>query len=65
MKTNNFVSVRLFGGLGNQIFQYMAGKSLAIDRNCDLHIDSSWLRDGYAHKNSTISEFKFFQPDYR
>ena len=64
MKTNNFVSVRLFGGLGNQIFQYMAGKSLAMDQNCDLHIDSSWLRDGYTHEKSTISEFKFFQPDY-
>lgn len=64
MKTNNFVSVRLFGGLGNQIFQYMAGKSLAMDQNRDLHIDSSWLRDGYTHEKSTISEFKFFQPDY-
>ena len=64
MKSNDFVSVRLFGGLGNQIFQYMAGKSLAIDRNCHLHIDSGWLRDGYSHEKSTISDFKFFQPDH-
>jgi hypothetical protein len=64
MKSYDFVCVRLFGGLGNQLFQYMAGRSLAIDRNCDLHIDSSWLRDGYTHEKSTISEFKFFLPDY-
>jgi hypothetical protein len=63
MKSNNFVSVRLFGGLGNQIFQYMAGKSFAMDRNCNLHIDSGWLRHGYSHEKSTISEFKFFLPD--
>jgi hypothetical protein len=65
MKSNDFVSVRLFGGLGNQIFQYMAGKSLAIDRNCHLHIDSGWLRDGYSHEKSTISDFKFFQPNHQ
>lgn len=65
MKSNNFVSVRLFGGLGNQIFQYMAGKSIAMDQNWDLHIDSSWLRDGYTHEKATISEFKFYQPDYK
>jgi hypothetical protein len=63
MKSADFVSVRLFGGLGNQLFQYMAGKSLSIDRNCHLHIDSGWLRDGYSHEKSTISEFKFFLPD--
>jgi hypothetical protein len=65
MKTHNFVSVRLFGGLGNQIFQYMAGMSLAVDRECDLHVDSSWLQDGYTHEESTISEFIFFQPDHK
>jgi hypothetical protein len=65
MKSDDFVSVRLFGGLGNQMFQYMAGKSLAIDRNCHLHIDSGWLRDGYSHEKSTISEFKFFLPDHQ
>jgi hypothetical protein len=65
MKSDDFVSVRLFGGLGNQIFQYMAGKSLAIDRNCQLHVDSGWLRDGYSHEKSTISEFKFFLPEHQ
>lgn len=57
------ISVRLFGGLGNQIFQYMAGKSLASDRNLLLHVDTSWLQDGYRHSNSSISEFHFYAPD--
>lgn len=63
MKPNNFISVRLFGGIGNQIFQYMAGKSLAVDQKCKLHIDNSWLLDGFTHQNSSIAEFNFYTPD--
>jgi len=63
MKSEDFISVRLFGGLGNQIFQYMAGKSLAVDLKCKLHIDNSWLLDGFTHKNSSIADFNFYTPD--
>jgi len=63
MKSDDFISVRLFGGLGNQIFQYMAGKSLAVDLKCSLHINTSWLQDGFTHENSSITEFKFYRPD--
>ena len=64
MKSDDSISVRLFGGLGNQIFQYMAGKSLAVDLKCSLHIDTSWLQDGFTHENSSITEFNFYRPDY-
>lgn len=63
MKKKEFISVRLFGGLGNQIFQYLAGKSLALDRKLPLFIDNNWLQDGYGHKNSSISEFQLYEPD--
>jgi len=64
MKSDDSISVRLFGGLGNQIFQYMAGKSLAVDLNCSLRIDTSWLQSGYSHEKSSIAEFNFYRPDH-
>jgi hypothetical protein len=63
MEQEEYISVRLFGGLGNQIFQYMAGKWLASERNCRLYVDTSWLQDGYSHLNSSVSEFQFYKPD--
>lgn len=63
MERDEFISVRLFGGLGNQIFQYMAGKLLASERNLLLCVDTRWLQDGYTHLNSSISEFAFYKPD--
>jgi len=30
------------GGLGNQLFQYAAGRALALRRNTDLAVDLSW-----------------------
>lgn len=64
MKSDESVSVRLFGGLGNQIFQYMAGKSLAVALSCSLRVDTSWLKSGYSHEKSSIKEFDFYSPDY-
>jgi hypothetical protein len=64
MKSDESVSVRLFGGLGNQIFQYMAGKSLAMALSCSLCVDTSWLKSGYSHEKSSIKEFDFYSPDY-
>ncbi len=34
-----FVCVELFGGLGNQIFQYAAGKAVARYNNCELLVN--------------------------
>lgn len=37
------VVVRLMGGLGNQMFQYAAGRSLSLRRGAGLVLDLSWF----------------------
>jgi Glycosyl transferase family 11 len=37
------IIVALSGGLGNQLFQYAAGRSLSLSLNCDLALDLSWF----------------------
>ena len=37
------ICIQLNGGLGNQMFQYALGRSLAIVNNCDLLLDTSIL----------------------
>ncbi len=39
------IVVKLMGGLGNQMFQYAAGLSLATKKNTDLYIDTSFLNE--------------------
>lgn len=35
------IAARLIGGLGNQMFQYAAGRSLALRHGCELRLDTS------------------------
>lgn len=37
------IITKLMGGLGNQMFQYAAGKALALRNNTDLALDLSWF----------------------
>lgn len=37
------VTVRLTGGLGNQMFQYAAGRAVALRNNVPLDLDLSWF----------------------
>ena len=37
------ILVRLWGGLGNQLFQYATAKALAEQHGCELKIDTSLL----------------------
>jgi hypothetical protein len=37
------ISVKLMGGLGNQMFQYAAGRALALRQGTELQIDLTWL----------------------
>lgn len=43
---------RLYGGLGNQMFQYAFGRSLAIRNNCELKLDISDFRTYKLHPYS-------------
>ena len=60
MKKENFIIIRVFGGLGNQLWQYALGRSLSLKYKKDLVLDLSFF------KNSLIdlpegfkSEFEF------
>jgi len=39
------VIVKLMGGLGNQMFQYAAGRCLSLKNSCDLKLDLAFLKD--------------------
>jgi len=36
--------MKLTGGLGNQLFQYVKGRALSVEKNTDLLLDTSWYR---------------------
>ena len=40
------ITVRLIGGLGNQLFGYYAGAALAARHHTTLRLDTSWTRHG-------------------
>ncbi|HWV86432.1 MAG TPA: alpha-1,2-fucosyltransferase [Capillimicrobium sp.] len=39
------ITVRLMGGLGNQMFQFAAGRALALRRGVPLRLDLGWFAD--------------------
>lgn len=52
------VVVKLMGGLGNQMFQYAAGRSLAIRLGAVLKLDRSYLdgpQEGNTHRNYELN----------
>ncbi|WP_272003676.1 alpha-1,2-fucosyltransferase [Roseovarius sp. ZX-A-9] len=40
---SRLITTRLFGGAGNQLFQYAAGRALADHLGCDLALDSRYV----------------------
>jgi hypothetical protein len=48
---------RLIGGLGNQMFQYAAGRSLAVANNCELKLDISGFKDYTLHNGYELDLF--------
>jgi len=50
------VIVKIMGGLGNQLFQYSAGRQLACILRTELKLDISWFRDQSVRKYS-LSHF--------
>ncbi|HBG06022.1 MAG: hypothetical protein A2075_15665 [Geobacteraceae bacterium GWC2_58_44] len=57
------IIVKLMGGLGNQMFQYAAGRSLALRRGTSLKLDLSFL-EGY-QANHTRRSFELERLDIR
>jgi hypothetical protein len=55
------VVVELSGGLGNQMFQYAFGRSLADVRGSELHLDVSWFKkskSGLTGRQYALDVFK-------
>jgi len=46
------ITVKISGGIGNQLFQYATGRSLANDLNSDLYLDLSYYSNFYLQKHS-------------
>jgi hypothetical protein len=55
------LQVRLYGGLGNQLFQYFAGTYLSQSLKKPLEVDFNWIDRGQTHAGSDIRDFRFFQ----
>lgn len=49
--------VRLAGGLGNQLFQYAAGRALALRLECDLILDTSFFDRRGRHRQFELGRF--------
>jgi len=52
------VIVKLMGGLGNQMFQYAAGRVLAEKHKVPLKLDVTFLNDRSARENFTFRDFE-------
>ena len=50
------IVTRIIGGLGNQMFQYAAGRSLALANGCQLKLDIS----GYDNYGLRAYELEIF-----
>lgn len=51
------VTVALYGGLGNQLFQYATGLSMAKHYGASLALDLSWFEAVHGMQNTTIRNF--------
>ena len=51
------ITVRLIGGLGNQLFGYYAGAALAAHLHTALRLDTSWTRYGITDHGIEIERF--------
>ena len=44
------IIAKIYGGLGNQLFQYAVGKSLSIHNNTELELDIKWYDENKERK---------------
>ena len=51
------IVTKLMGGFGNQMFQYAAARSLALEKNEKLYVDLNFLLDRTPHPNVVFRDF--------
>lgn len=59
--TKKILVVKIWGGLGNQMFQYATARALAIDNNADLLIDTSTFLKNSVHETPRSYRLNVFQ----
>ena len=52
------IIVKLIGGLGNQMFQYAIGKSIALHHNAELKLDLKFFNTNHRDKSITKRNFQ-------
>jgi hypothetical protein len=52
----NMITIRLQGGLGNQLFQYATGRSLSLINKCELILDARRYSKN-KHRNFELEDF--------
>lgn len=52
------IVVRIMGGLGNQLFQYAAGRSLAAHHNTHLKLDLNWFDEILSRNDVTKRKYE-------
>ena len=50
------IKIKLSGGLGNQMFQFATGYSLAKSKNVDLYLDLSWFNRRHLHNGFELNK---------
>ncbi len=54
---NRTVTIRLKGGLGNQLFQYATARALAIENNAALYLDCAWYKRANKNRDLKLTLF--------
>lgn len=61
LRKKNRVTVQLVGGIGNQLFQYFAGRCVASRTSSELILDTSRIGVGGRNHGSTIADLNISQ----
>lgn len=59
------VQVSLYGGLGNQLFQYATAKNLARLNNADLYLCLDWFNQNFKNTTKRIFDLEYFNIKYK
>ena len=60
MMKNN-ITVKIYGGLGNQMFQYAAGRALSLWHQAPLCLDISWFSQKHEHTTARSYQLDIFK----